>query len=270
MKWNIHIFLFFIIIMTGCSSGNSPRVSASDKIFPEASPGGPQPPDRNEPGLVIPGPGSGMTLSGTPGNAPAPSSGNSPTVSLVSVSGAVVSVWSRRPNSWVWGYTPRDSNTFGNLRNWFIQPGKTPGSVRFVNEETGTCLTPGFSFTDVGFIHRFCSYQTKDQDFLLVPTLNGNVLIRSVLVNKCIRARFLDRTPSSPYAFEILQADCPEPGKSTLELLWSVSEPLKPALATISKPEFRPAQSLPLNPDIPAHKVSDSTENQSPEEWSMI
>lgn len=270
MKWTISFFLIFIAVLTGCSSGKSPPVFESDKIFPEARPDGPQPPARNEPGLAIPGPGPALTLPGSTGSAPVPSTGNSPTVSLMSVSGAVVSVWSRRPNSWVWGYTPRDSNTFGNLRNWFIQPGKTPGTVRFVNEETGTCLTPGISFTDVGFIHRFCSYRTKDQDFRLVPTLNGNVLIRSVLVNKCMRARFLDRTSSSPYAFEILQADCPEPGENTLELLWSVSEPLKSARAAISKPELRPAPSLPLDPDIPPQKVSDGAENQSREEGSMI
>ncbi|EDF5515186.1 toxin [Salmonella enterica] len=257
----LHVCFIFIFLLTGCSSSPTySPASESDKTFPVYTGKGPVPPDREEPGLVIPGPGPAMSSSEGLGSAPLPSSGSMPTVTLMSVSGAVVSAWSRRPNSWLWGYIPGDSNTFGNLRNWKIQPGKTPGSVRFVNEVLGTCITPGFSLKgDHGFIHRFCSYRSNDQDFRLLPALNGNVFIQSVLVKKCMRARFLDRTTRSPYAFDVLQADCPSPGVKTLEMLWSVSEPLKPALASISKPVLRPAAALPIeDDDAPELSAGDS------------
>ncbi|ECA3795564.1 toxin [Salmonella enterica subsp. enterica] len=239
---NKYKWIILILFLTGCSS--SPPSVDSDglhKIFPLPSGNGPVPPDPRESGLPLPG--YGATTELPPGaNAPLPNPGDNPSVSIMSMSGAVLTVWGRSRNSWLWGYTPRDSNNFGELRNWKIIPGKTPGTVRFVNQETGTCMTWGVGISGAGgFIHTTCDPRSAVFDFHLIPTLNGNVFIQSVDLRRCIRARFLDRTSASPYAFEILQADCPKPGESNIELQWSISEPLRPALAAISKPEIRPA-----------------------------
>lgn len=186
----------------------------------------------------------------------------------MSVSGAVLTVWSRHRQSWLWGYKPWDSNSFGDLRNWQVLTGKTPGSVRFVNQDTGTCITDGVSVIGVkGFIHATCNTRSNIFDFRLLPTLNGNVYIQSVSTQSCIRARFLDRTSSSPYAFEILPATCPKPGEQNIELQWTISEPLMPAYAAIAKPEFRPLPPLPSDPtttmndhDNPSSNMNSNTQ----------
>ncbi|EDX5083536.1 toxin [Salmonella enterica] len=241
-------WLIIVATLTGCSS-SPPLVGGNEfyRIFPSPGGNGPVPPAPEEPGLPIPGPG-GVNRQTISSNAPLPVPKDNPSVSIMSMSGAVLTVWGRHRNSWLWGYTPWDSNSFGELRNWKIIPGKTPGTVRFVNQGTGTCMTWGVGISgDGGFIHTTCDPRSAVFDFHLIPTLNGNVFIKSVDLNRCIRTRFLDRTASSPYAFEILQAECPKPGEKNIELQWSISEPLRPALAAISKPEIRPAPpSLPL------------------------
>lgn len=244
------LFLF----LTGCSS--SPSGVGNDafsKIFPPPSGNGPIPPESGESGLALPGAGpvSGNISQFVGTNSPVPVPRDNPRVTIMSMSGAIITVWSRHRNSWLWGYTPWDSNSFGELRNWQILPSKTPGTVRFVNQATGSCMTYGVGISGVGgFIHAPCNFKTNTFDFRLIPTLNGNVFIQSVAINRCIRARFLDRTSSSPYAYEILQADCPKPGEENIELQWSISEPLTSALAAITKPEFKPfPPQLPLDPD---------------------
>lgn len=243
------ICLFFSI--TACSSLSDITENRDPKIFPPPSGNGPVAPAPSEPGLVIPGPGPAIEEHvNIQENAPLPSPGDKPSITLMSMSGSVLTVWSRHKNSWLWGYTPWDSNSFGSLRNWKIEPGKTPGTVRFMNEVTSTCITYGVSVIGIGgFIHTPCNYKSNNFDFQLIPTLNGNVFIKSVAINRCIRTRFLDRTSASPYAFEILPAECPKAGEENIELQWSVSEPLKPALAAIAKPQLRPLPPLPVIQD---------------------
>ncbi|EKC2495424.1 toxin [Salmonella enterica] len=247
-----YVWIIILSALAGCSS--SPPALNGDtfyKAFPLPSGNGPVPPDPSEPGLAIPGPGPVRQQLGLGANAPIPTPRDNPRVSIMSVSGAVLTVWSRLRQSWLWGYTPWDSNNFGDLRNWQIQPGKTPGSVRFINQGTGSCMTDGVDVIGIkGFIHSACDSRLNIFDFRLLPTLNGNVYIQSVSTKSCIQARFLDRTTSSPYAFEILPAACPEPGEENIELQWSISEPLMSAYAAIAKPEILPFPALPLAPGI--------------------
>lgn len=240
-----HNWIMLMLFLTGCSSP-PPSVDSDQlyKIFPLPSGNGPIPPEPTESGLALPGYRGATELPplSSEANAPIPTPRDNPSVSIMSMSGAVLTVWGRSRNSWLWGYTPVDSNSFGELRNWKIIPGKAPGTVRFVNQGTGTCMTWGVGISGTGgFIHTTCDPRSEVFDFHLIPALNGNVFIQSVDLKRCIRARFLDRTASSPYAFEILQADCPKPGSTDIELQWSISAPLRPAFAAISKPEARPA-----------------------------
>ncbi|ECF2367671.1 TPA: toxin [Salmonella enterica] len=249
MKKSYWLIPLLFITQVSCSSSPSPvKDDEFRKVFPLPSGNGPVPPEAGEPGLVFPGPGpvNENILLSSGVNAPVPGPRDHPSVTIMSMSGAIITVWSRHRNSWVWGYTPWDSNSFGGLRNWLILPSKTPGTIRFVNQATGTCLTYGFGISGVGgFIHAPCNFNSNIFDFRLIPTLNGNVFIQSVAVKRCIRARFLDRTSASPYAYEILQANCPGPGEQNLELQWSISEPLTSALAAISKPELKPFPPVP-------------------------
>ncbi|ECO6255476.1 toxin [Salmonella enterica] len=256
------LMIILFLSLAGCSS-TPPNVGNNefDKIFPLPSGNGPIPPEPTEPGLAIPGPGPvAAHISQSFGaNAPIPVPRDNPKVTIMSMSGAIITVWSRHRNSWLWGYTPWDSNSFGELRNWQIIPSKTPDTVRFVNQATGSCMTYGIGISGAGgFIHAPCNFKSNAFDFRLIPTFNGNVFIQSVAINRCIRARFLDRTSSSPYAYEILQANCPKAGEKNIELQWSISEPLTSALAAISKPEFKP---FPPHPALDPDKTEVNTDN---------
>ncbi|EOJ4714857.1 toxin, partial [Escherichia albertii] len=53
----------------------------------------------------------------------------------------------------------------------------------------------------------------------------------------------------SPYATTLTMERCPSSGERNFEFMWSISEPLRPALATIAKPEIRPFPPMPIEPD---------------------
>ncbi|EEU9600084.1 cytolethal distending toxin type II subunit CdtA, partial [Escherichia albertii] len=86
-------------------------------------------------------------------------------------------------------------------------------------------------------------------DFQPMATRNGNYQLKSLSTGLCIRANFLGRTPSSPYATTLTMERCPSSGEKNFEFMWSISEPLRPALATIAKPEIRPFPPQPIEPD---------------------
>ncbi|WP_253030727.1 cytolethal distending toxin subunit A/C [Escherichia coli] len=177
---------------------------------------------------------------------------DSPEVSIMSTGGALLTVWARPVRNWLWGYTPFDSVSFGENRNWKILDGKDAGTVKFVNAAQGTCIE---SFKN-GVIHNSCDDNSLAQEFQLLPSTNGNVIIKSSEQQKCIRADYLSRTIRSPFAFTITLEKCPGAKEETQEMLWAISPPVKAAKPNLIKPELRPARPLP----IPSHDKPDGVE----------
>lgn len=234
------------ILLNGCSSGKN-TAHLDPKVFPPQMDGGPTIPSPDEPGLPLPGPGPAL-----PTNVPIPIPipGSAPAVSLMNMDGSVLTMWSRGAGSSLWAYYIRDSNSFGELRNWHIIPGTRPNTIQFRNADTATCITsfPGFK-GGVQLSTAPCQFGSERFDFQPMATYNGNYQLKSLSTGLCIRANFLGRTPSSPYATTLTMERCPSSGEKNFEFMWSISEPLRPALATIAKPEIRPLPPLPIEPD---------------------
>ncbi|HAD5970079.1 TPA_asm: toxin [Salmonella enterica subsp. enterica serovar Typhimurium] len=227
--------IFLVFNLTGCASEKE-RVDS--RIYPPESENGPIPPSPDEPGLPVPG-----DLSNLPLNAPVPipKTGDLPAITLMNMDGSILTMWSRGAGSSLWAYYIRDSNSFGELRNWQIMPGTRKDTVQFRNVAVGTCMTSfpglkgGFQLSTAP-----CQFGPDRFDFRLMSTRNGNYQLLSLSTGLCIRAEFLGRTPSSPYATTLSMKKCPSGNENNYEFMWSISEPLRPALATIAKPEFRP------------------------------
>lgn len=45
---------------------------------------------------------------------------NEPKVGIMNYSSGLITIWAVAPNNWLWGYSPFDSKSFGNLRHWYI------------------------------------------------------------------------------------------------------------------------------------------------------
>lgn len=87
--------------------GNDARTQVDSdelhKIFPLPSGNGPIPPDPTESGLALPGYRTATERPPLPpdANAPIPTPRDNPGVSIMSMSGAVLTVWGRSKNSWL-------------------------------------------------------------------------------------------------------------------------------------------------------------------------
>ncbi|EAA6278012.1 toxin [Salmonella enterica subsp. enterica serovar Telhashomer] len=223
-KWVLFLFAF---ILTGCSSD---KVKDDPRIYPNVS-GGPGKGD-----IGVPVPGAGPAL---PSNAPVriPGPKDRPIVSLVNMDGSVLTTWARGAGAVLWAYQIGDSNTFGAQRNWRILQGTRPGTIQFQNVDNDQCVTSLLTtgvFARKVMITADCSSEPERFDMKLLQTQNGNYLIKSLATDMCARAEFLGRTRSSPYATTVTVDSCPRPGEHTFEFMWSISEPIAPALAIVS------------------------------------
>lgn len=216
------------LIITGCSSGIGDS---------------PSPPGKNVELVGIPGQGIAVTSNGA---TPTHGANNTdfPEVSIMNTGGALLTIWARPVRNWLWGYTPFDSVNFGENRNWKVVDGKDAGTVKFVNVAQGTCME---AFKN-GIIHNTCDDNSLSQEFQLLPSTNGNVLIRSSALQTCIRADYLSRTILSPFAFTITLEKCPGAKEETQEMLWAISPPVRAAKPNLIKPELRPLTPLPVLP----------------------
>ncbi|WP_321028543.1 toxin [Vibrio cholerae] len=187
----------------------------------------------SEVGIPIPGPGPALTFNAP---IPIPTPKDSPTVSLVNMDGSVLTTWARGQGAVLWAYYIRDSNTFGTQRNWKIRQGTRPGTIQFQNVDNNMCIT---SLQTTGIAARYvmltvdCSFSPERFDMRLIQTQNGNYLIKSLSTDMCARAKFLDRTTSSPYATTVTVDTCPGVGDNNYEFMWSIAEPIGPALAIV-------------------------------------
>lgn len=236
---------FFSFILSSCSSDRE-GTSLDPRVFPKKLDAGIVLPSPDEPGLPLPGPGPALPLNAP---VPIPEPSSDPAITLMNMDGSVLTMWSRSAGSSLWAYHINDSNSFGELRNWLIMTGTRPNTIQFKNAAVGTCMTsfPGLK-GGVQLSTAPCEFSPARFDFLPIVTRNGNYQLKSLATNLCIRARFLDRTPSSPYATTLSMEKCPSGGEKNFEFMWSISEPLRPALATIAKPELRPIPPLPIDP----------------------
>ncbi|AWX15898.1 hypothetical protein CEP48_06765 [Mergibacter septicus] len=143
-----------------------------------------------------------------------------PTVSIMSPTSGIITVWALEEGNWLWGYSPYDSKNFGDSRNWRVIDNPN-GSVTFRNKRTDTCMAAHGN----GIIHRYCDPNNLDQQFDLVPLTNGAMLIKSASQSRCLRTDLFRKTTYMSLVF----ANCITEGQTTLDQQWFIAPPISQA-----------------------------------------
>ncbi|EGO7252727.1 hypothetical protein MYX88_004397 [Salmonella enterica] len=215
-------FIYFILLqgLTGCASPpEAPPVTSAVKA-PPLDPGEfPTPPSLPVP-MVLP---VSREIPGVPSEQTLRLNQRLP-VALMAQNGRILTIWALGLRNWLWAYGPTDSSSFGNVRNWDIEPvGTISGAFRFSNSVTGSCITAYKN----GLIHDSCDSNNTAQSFVLIPATNGGFFIKSVSLGKCVSYNLISHTVYST----VTMAACPASGSDTYEQIWYLSPPLIDAIA---------------------------------------
>ncbi|OBX05991.1 hypothetical protein QV06_00090 [Gallibacterium genomosp. 3] len=151
---------------------------------------------------------------------------NEPKVGIMNYSSGLITIWAVSPNNWLWGYSPFDSKSFGNLRHWYIL--KNPnGSVSFRNAEIGTCIAAHGN----GIVHIGCNPNNLDQQFDFLSLTNGAVAIKNAFNQLCLRTPIFRSTTYMPLTF----ANCVKVGQNTLDQQWFITPPIEDSFPILTK-----------------------------------
>ena len=90
-------------------------------------------------------------------------------VSLIGQNGSVITVWALARGNWLWAYASFESQDFGNIRNWKLEPSSSREHFRFINQQLGSCMEAYRN----GLIHSDCNDKNLAQDFELLPSSTG-------------------------------------------------------------------------------------------------
>ena len=103
-------------------------------------------------------------------------------VSIMGQNGRVITVWALARGNWLWAYASFESQDFGNIRNWKLEPSFSREHFRFINQQLGSCMQAYKN----GLIHADCDPKNLSQDFELLPSSTGSVFIKSVSAGSCV------------------------------------------------------------------------------------
>lgn len=140
-----------------------------------------------------------------------------PMVSIMNNSSGIITVWALAVNNWLWGYSPFDTKSFGQIRNWYVLKNAN-GSVSFRNVQTGTCM----SAYGNGIIHSYCDRNNLNQQFDLLPLTNGAIAIKNANNQQCLRIPEIRSTVYMPITF----ARCLIGEQPTIDQQWFIIPPI--------------------------------------------
>lgn len=115
-------------------------------------------------------------------NAPAIGRNVSNSLSIMSSSGGLLTLWALNPGNWVWGYTPLDAQSFNKAPFWRIISFSN-GQVMIQNEEKSTCLQAYRN----GAVHEICDSNNPGQLWILNFFDNQAVQIQNVDAKMCLQ-----------------------------------------------------------------------------------
>lgn len=150
-----------------------------------------------------------------------------PVVSIMSHTSGIITIWATTPNNWLWGYSPFDSKSFGDLRNWYLLENAN-GSVSFRNVATNTCIS---AHNSSGIVHFPCDDQSLAQQFDLLPLTNRAVAIKSASNGQCLSTPLFRSTLYMALVF----SPCIQQGELTKEQQWFIAPPIQQALPIATK-----------------------------------
>ena len=152
-----------------------------------------------------------------PANAFSPTQTSDP-VAIFSATGGTLTLWSLKESAWVWGYTPFDSLSFGEARNWRVITFAN-GEVSFKNEMSGFCLA---SYGN-GVIHIRCNASDDTQKWSFIFFKNQAVQLKNKANGRCLQTpEIRNRT-----WYDIFTVDCVKEGGENLDQQWYIIPPLK-------------------------------------------
>lgn len=140
-------------------------------------------------------------------------------ISIQSSTGGLLTLWSLREGSWVWGYPPLESLSFGDARIWRIITYEN-GEVSFKNEANGNCLTAYGN----GVIQLKCYPNDSLQRWKFIFFKNQAVQIKNIgYNNKCLQ------TPEFRHRvwYDIFLVNCVKSGEENLDQQWYIIPPAK-------------------------------------------
>lgn len=138
-----------------------------------------------------------LAVSSTTDPRPEPSE-SSNYISVMGQNGRVITVWALARRNWLWAYASIESQDFGTIRNWKLEPSFSREHFRFINQRLGTCIE---AFRN-GLIHNGCDSKNLAQDFELLPSNTGSVFIRSIALDKCVTYNPVSSTNYSTITLE--------------------------------------------------------------------
>ncbi|MCK3655854.1 hypothetical protein A4G19_08810 [Pasteurellaceae bacterium Macca] len=151
------------------------------------------------------------------------SSENSNFISLMAQNGAIVTVWGLAQRNWLWVYPISTTQSFSTLRNWRLERSFRREHFRFLNQRQQTCME-GYGN---GVIHNACDRNNLAQDFEILPTQTGAVVIKNVQLGKCLTYNIQSNTGY----FTLTLENC-QNSTSPFQLKnqgWYIAPPILPA-----------------------------------------
>lgn len=139
-------------------------------------------------------------------------------ITLMGQNGRVLTVWALAQRNWLWAYSNKESGGFGTIRNWRLQKSLTPEHFKFVNQSLGTCMEAYRN----GVIHNQCNSEDTSQDFELLPTNTGAVVVRSLSQNRCLTYNPVSSTGYSTVTLE----QCTGVTSALKDQTWYLAPPL--------------------------------------------
>lgn len=143
-----------------------------------------------------------------------------PKVSIMNNSSGIITIWAVAPNNWLWGYSPFDSQSFGNLRHWFILKNEN-GSVSFRNAQVGTCIAAHKN----GIIHTECNRNDLNQQFDFLSLTNGATALKNAANQACLSTPAFRSTLYMSLTF----TRCVTEEQTTVEQQWFITPPIESA-----------------------------------------
>lgn len=102
-------------------------------------------------------------------------------VSIIAQNDALITVWALASGNWVWGYSPLNSQSFGDAKVWqlIIYP---KNYVMIRNKLTNNCLNAYQN----GVVHYPCQITNQAQFWQLNSFTNGAIQIKNFGTGKCL------------------------------------------------------------------------------------
>lgn len=138
------------------------------------------------------------------------------TISIVSISAGLLTIWGTAPGNWIFGFGPRDAVGIGSITDWQVITG-SDGTLQFKNTITRTCLAGYVN----GVIHVECNPNDSHQRWKINHFENGAVQLQNAAYGTCMQTPLFRHT----VYYKISLVQCAQPGVQNSDQQWAIIPP---------------------------------------------